>query len=81
MPRAGIPSDQELKAIEGEPPDFARLPDGCAFHPRCRLTRDRSVCRRVVPALSEVAPGHASACHFADELTAHLFQPREQPAI
>jgi oligopeptide/dipeptide ABC transporter ATP-binding protein len=33
MPRLGDKS--KLLAIPGQPPDLARLPGGCAFHPRC----------------------------------------------
>src|SRR5216683_6592041 len=33
MPKLGDKS--KLLAIPGQPPDLARLPSGCAFHPRC----------------------------------------------
>ena len=33
MPKLG--SKQPLYAIPGQPPDLARLPPGCSFHPRC----------------------------------------------
>lgn len=75
IPRIGISPDQELKTVEGEPPDFARLPTGCAFHPRCRLMNGRSPCASLTPALSDVAPAHASACHFAADMTEELFHP------
>ena len=32
---AGAPRDRRLPAIEGNVPDLAHLPSGCAFHPRC----------------------------------------------
>jgi oligopeptide/dipeptide ABC transporter ATP-binding protein len=32
---AKLGSKQPLYAIPGQPPDLARLPPGCAFHPRC----------------------------------------------
>jgi oligopeptide/dipeptide ABC transporter ATP-binding protein len=38
---------QRLTAIEGQPPDLAALPDGCAFAPRCPSTYDR--CHQVGP--------------------------------
>ncbi|KAA0693362.1 ABC transporter ATP-binding protein [Neorhizobium sp. P12A] len=78
IPHAGMTPDEELKAIDGEPPDFARLPFGCAFHPRCWLTRGRSLCSQTKPTLTEIAPSHASACHFAAALTTELFHPQEQ---
>src|SRR6201997_4075065 len=46
-------SAQRLTAIEGQPPDLAALPPGCAFAPRCEKAFDR--CRRETPP--EFAPG------------------------
>jgi oligopeptide/dipeptide ABC transporter ATP-binding protein len=57
---------ERLQPIAGAPPDLARLPNGCAFHPRCPLARER--CYHEDPPLREVSPGHLSACHFAEEL-------------
>ncbi|MFH1039519.1 MAG: oligopeptide/dipeptide ABC transporter ATP-binding protein [PVC group bacterium] len=37
---------------------------GCLFYPRCPRRMDR--CRRAVPALREIAPGHRAACHLFD---------------
>ena len=56
-----------LAAIGGTPPVLSRIPPGCAFHPRCRHARDEK-CRSVRPDSVQVAPGHASACHFGREL-------------
>src|SRR5256714_3591267 len=33
--------DARLTAIDGQPPDPASLPEGCAFHPRCLKALDR----------------------------------------
>jgi len=51
IPRMGD-SAQRLTAIEGQPPDLAALPRGCAFAPRCDRVFDR--CR--VEAPPEFAP-------------------------
>ena len=59
---------ERLQPISGAPPDLARRPSGCSFHPRCPLARDR--CQAEVPALRELHPGHLTACHFAEELEA-----------
>ncbi len=52
--------------LKGDVPSPAHPPTGCHFHPRCPIARER--CSREEPALREVAPGHVSACHFAEEL-------------
>jgi peptide/nickel transport system ATP-binding protein len=57
-----------LTPIPGSPPDLARVPEGCAFHPRCAFAQDR--CRVAVPPLLELRPGHHTACIRAPELSA-----------
>lgn len=57
---------QTLAAIGGLPPNLMRIPEGCAFNPRCRIAQD--ICRRELPLLREIAPGRLSACHFAEEV-------------
>ena len=39
--RASAPGATRLTAIEGQPPDLATLPAGCAFAPRCPHVMDR----------------------------------------
>ncbi len=41
-----------LKGIPGNPPDLARLPTGCRFHPRCPYAVDK--CAQVAPQLFEL---------------------------
>ncbi len=41
---------------------------GCAYAPRC--PHAQAICRETRPVLAELMPGHASACHFARELSA-----------
>jgi peptide/nickel transport system ATP-binding protein len=48
--------------IPGGPPDPHDPPEGCRFRPRCPYAQERCLAD---PPLLEVAPGHASACHFA----------------
>ncbi len=54
-----------LAAIPGRVPDADNVPEGCAFHPRCPLAKER--CARENPELHEHESGHAVACHFAGE--------------
>jgi peptide/nickel transport system ATP-binding protein len=51
-------------ALIGSPPNLAAPPPGCRFNPRCPLAMD--ICRREVPALTVLAPGHRVACFAAD---------------
>jgi ABC-type dipeptide/oligopeptide/nickel transport system ATPase component len=51
--------------LEGEPPDPARPPSGCEFHPRCPMAQP--ICRDDDPALREWLPNRVAACHFALE--------------
>jgi peptide/nickel transport system ATP-binding protein len=50
--------------LQGDPPNPADRPSGCAFHPRCPVATDH--CRRVVPALKpRPGDGRLVACHVA----------------
>ncbi len=61
---------RERIVLSGEVADPGNLPDGCAFHPRCRYAEDR--CRQETPELIEVGENnrqsHLAACHFAESL-------------
>jgi peptide/nickel transport system ATP-binding protein len=58
-----IGSERGLAApIPGGPPDPGEPPEGCRFRPRCPYAAERCFSD---PALREVGPGHAAACHFA----------------
>ena len=56
-------ADVAPKPIEGSPPDMARPPAGCRFHPRCPYAE--AICRESTPELRVVGPDHVAACHFA----------------
>ena len=64
LPRAG---QTTLDSIGGQPPNFADLPVGCAFGPRCPLKF--SECSEE-PTLLEVESLHSSACWKAKEVEA-----------
>ncbi len=42
-------SDEQLQAIDGQPPDLLNLPAGCSFHPRCQFVQDE--CLQEIPPL------------------------------
>lgn len=52
--------------LGGEVANPANPPSGCYFHPRCKYAKD--ICKKEVPAWTEVGPDHYAACHFAKEL-------------
>ena len=58
---------ERLTAIEGQPPDPAALPPGCAFHPRCPYVIDR--CRAEAPPESQLGPQHRARCWVAAPAT------------
>jgi oligopeptide/dipeptide ABC transporter ATP-binding protein len=59
VPRLGTKSET-LTAIDGQPPDLAALPPGCAFAPRCPLVMDR--CRVEAPPDTVVEGDHRTRC-------------------
>jgi oligopeptide transport system ATP-binding protein len=65
VPRAQH-KNQKLHPIVGSPPDMARIPAGCAFHPRCRFAT--AECRDAAPPPITVAPGRAVECHHAEKV-------------
>ncbi len=56
-----------LVPIKGVPPSLARVPKGCAFHPRCAFVTQE--CIDAVPPLEPVgSPGHSAACVHSDQV-------------
>ena len=49
--------------LHGDVPGPANAPPGCHFHPRCPIAA--AICRTTRPPLTQVAPSHTAACHFA----------------
>jgi peptide/nickel transport system ATP-binding protein len=76
LPRVDA-AEERLVPIRGQPPNPARLPSGCTFHPRCRIGRERDLCRTQDPPLLTVGEAHRSACHYADEVVRLLEDPAQ----
>jgi oligopeptide/dipeptide ABC transporter ATP-binding protein len=51
---------RRLTAIDGQPPDLAALPPGCAFAARCASVVDR--CRDAPPPETRLHDGHTVQC-------------------
>jgi oligopeptide/dipeptide ABC transporter ATP-binding protein len=59
-----------LRHVRGRPPDMTKLPDQCAFVPRCPKVRNE--CRQLdSPALEFIEEGHKVACYNP------MYQPEE----
>lgn len=60
MPRLDTPHGSALSPIQGQPPNLAQLPPGCAFQPRCSSAVDR--CQEIRPPLYDAEGGRSHAC-------------------
>jgi len=71
---------EKLEPIPGQPPNLARVPSGCPFHPRCRFATE--ACVADVPQLVPVRAGsdHLHACVHADQVAVEHRQPRPPAA-
>lgn len=61
MPGLDRPGER-LAIVPGTVPTIANMPEGCRFRTRCAFAAATCAGR---PALSEIAPQHHVACHFA----------------
>ncbi|MBI3516868.1 MAG: ABC transporter ATP-binding protein [Proteobacteria bacterium] len=59
VPGIGV-ARRKLTAIDGQPPDAAAVPSGCAFHPRCPHALPR--CAVEAPPEVAVAPDQKARC-------------------
>ena len=64
LPRIEEKQGVRLAPIFGQPPNLARPPSGCKFHPRCPYAFDR--CVQAEPPLFEVGGGQTTRCWLYD---------------
>ena len=57
---------ERLEAIPGNVPNPLSLPEGCAFHPRCKYATD--VCTAGIPPLEDIGEGHMVRCVRQSEI-------------
>ncbi|MCK5779139.1 MAG: ATP-binding cassette domain-containing protein [Rhodospirillales bacterium] len=60
IPDPDIEKTRAHEIIKGEIPSPINPPPGCVFHPRCPMAVDN--CKKEIPQLREVKPGHWVAC-------------------
>ena len=71
VPNPVLEAQRKRIILSGELPSAAAPPRGCRFHTRCWLRTklgNPDVCTSEDPALRPLSPGHAVACHFAEEV-------------
>ena len=73
VPRLDGDGSEPLAAIPGATPIAARMPKGCAYHPRCAHAIAR--CRTDVPQPVALEQGHETACWVAQEGQRDLSPP------
>jgi peptide/nickel transport system ATP-binding protein len=73
VPRLDRGRTAKLATIDGAPPNLLAPPEGCRFHPRCRIAID--ICREE-PPLAPAEPEHLVACHRVHEVDALLPLPK-----
>jgi oligopeptide/dipeptide ABC transporter ATP-binding protein len=61
IPIPAVKSKQRRIVLSGDVPGSVNPPAGCRFHTRCPFVKDR--CRKELPLLETMAPGHQVACH------------------
>jgi oligopeptide/dipeptide ABC transporter ATP-binding protein len=72
IPRMGG-NRERLTAIEGQPPNLASLPPGCAFAPRCPVAFDR--CQAESPPEMDLGAGQTARCWLALPASAGVCLP------
>ena len=77
--RLDRPKPRRLAAIPGLPPSLLRLPEGCAFGPRCphRFAR----CDERPELLDKAGDGHLDACHLDLEQKRELRETTIHPEL
>jgi peptide/nickel transport system ATP-binding protein len=60
VPDPAVEKGRAPRLIKGELPSHLAPPAGCVFNTRCPIADEE--CRKVVPPLREVQPGHLAAC-------------------
>lgn len=65
---ANVDVDNKRKKIvlKGETPSPTNLPEGCRFHPRCPVAKDK--CKEIEPELTEIAKDQLVACHYPEKM-------------
>ncbi len=77
--RLDRPKPRRLSTIPGLPPSLLRLPEGCAFCPRCAHRFD--LCDERPALRAKVGDGHLDACHLGIEQKKELRETTIHPEL
>lgn len=55
---------EEIQLLKGEPPSPLQLQEGCPFAKRCKNCMEQ--CKKRLPELKEIRPGHLMACFLSE---------------
>ena len=58
---------KKIESIESEAPSPLDVPVGCPFQNRCEHCTEQ--CKKEMPELKEIAPGHEVACFYVENIT------------
>ncbi len=80
IPDPVIELQRERILLAGDLPSPANPPPACRFHTRCPYVQPTR-CTTDVPPLRKLSDGHLVACHWAEEIKAGRFAPKEREAV
>jgi peptide/nickel transport system ATP-binding protein len=80
IPDPDLSEQRERITLSGELPSPVNPPPACRFHTRCPFVQPTR-CRDEVPPLREISPGHAAACHWAEEIEAGKLTAQALPPV
>jgi peptide/nickel transport system ATP-binding protein len=82
MPRFDKAPTDRLMPIKGTPPSLIRVPEGCAFNPRCDYSEKvGSITRTERPDLLDDGQGHFVACHMSPAERQRVWAQEISPRI
>ena len=80
IPDPQVERERETILLAGDLPSPANPPPACRFHTRCPYVQPTR-CRDEAPPLRALSSGHLVACHWAEDIRAGKFAPREREPV